>query len=49
VELLDPLTVQDIALAARDVPELSRIDEPHREAARGEELEERNPIDAFSP
>src|SRR4030095_8584157 len=41
-----PLTIQHIALAARDVPELSRIDEPHLEAARGEELEERNPIDA---
>src|SRR5262249_60485563 len=25
---------------------LSRIDEPHLEAARGEEFEERNPIDA---
>jgi len=46
VQFLQPLAVQDIALAARDVLHVPRVDEHHVEAAGLEELVERNPIDA---
>ena len=44
-QLLQPLAVQDIALAAGHVLDVLRVDQQHREAARVEQLEERDPID----
>jgi hypothetical protein len=46
VKLLDPLTVQDIALTSRNVLDVPRIDEHDLEAALFEDLEDRNPVHA---
>ena len=45
VQLLQPLAVHDIGLAAGDVLHMTRVDEHHVEAAGFEDLVERNPVD----
>ena len=45
VQLLQPLAVQDIALAGRDVLHVPRVDEHHGEAAGREDLVQRDPVD----
>jgi hypothetical protein len=46
VELLDPLAVEDVSLAARDVLHAAGIDEADLEVAFFEDLEEGDPVDA---
>jgi hypothetical protein len=46
VQLLDPLAVQDVGLAAGHVLELSWVDELDREASLTEQLEKRDPVHA---
>ncbi len=46
VELLDPLAVEDVGLAARHALQLPRVDESDLEAALAEELEEGDPVHA---
>ena len=46
VEVAEPLTIRDVALAAGDVLHVPRVDEDDVEAARLENLEDRNPVDA---
>ena len=46
MQALEPLTVEHVRLATRDVLELPRIDELDVNAALAEELEERNPVHA---
>jgi hypothetical protein len=46
VELLDPLTVEHVSLAARDVLHATGIDEADLEEAFFEDLEEGDPVDA---
>ena len=45
MQLLDPLAVHDIGLAARDVLHVPRVDEDDVEAARLEDLVEGDPVD----
>ncbi len=45
-QLLQPLAVQHIGLAARDILDVPRVDQQHREAARLQELEQRYPVHA---
>ena len=45
-QLLQPLAVQDIGLAARDVLHMPRVDQEHGEAARLQQLEQRDPVHA---
>jgi hypothetical protein len=45
VELLDPLTVQDVRLAARDALDVEGVDEQNLEAAVLEDLEQGDPVD----
>ena len=46
MQVPEPLAVRDIALPARDVLDVARVDEDHLEAARVEDLEDGNPVDA---
>ena len=46
VEFAQPLTVLDIALAAGDVLDVAGVDEQDLEAARFEDVEDRDPVDA---
>ncbi len=46
VELTNPFTVRDVALAAGHVLEVLRVDEQDLEAARLEDFVNRDPIDA---
>ena len=46
VQVPEPFAVGDIALAAGDVLDVARVDEDHLEAARLEDLEDRDPVDA---
>ena len=46
VELAQPLAIRHVALAARDILDVARVDEEHLEAARLEELVDRDPIHA---
>src|SRR5262249_4534221 len=46
MELLDPLAVEHIALSPRHVLQPARIDQLHLKTTLGQELKERNPIDA---
>ena len=46
VQFADPLAVGDIALAAGHVLEMPGVDEQHLEAARLEDLVDRDPVDA---
>ena len=45
-QLLQPLTVKHIALAAGDVLDVARVDEKHSEAAPLQQLEHRDPVHA---
>ena len=45
-ELLQPLAVQHVGLATGDILDVARIDQQHGEAARFEQLEQRDPIHA---
>jgi hypothetical protein len=45
VELLDPLRVVDVGLAARHVLRVARVDEHDLEPTRLEDLEQRDPVD----
>jgi hypothetical protein len=45
-ELLQPLAVQHIGLAPRDVLHMTRIDQKNREAARLQQLVQRDPVHA---
>ena len=46
VELLQPLRIVHIRLAAGDVLDVARVDQQHLEPARFENLEDRNPVHA---
>jgi len=46
VELLDPLAIDEVRLAAGNILHVTGVDEQHVEAARLEDLVERNPVDA---
>ena len=46
VELLQPLRIVHVALAARDMLDVARVHQQHLEAARFEDLEHRNPVHA---
>jgi hypothetical protein len=46
VELLDPLTVEDVRLAAGHVLHAARVHQAHLETALFEDLEEGDPVDA---
>ena len=46
VEVAEPFAVRDVALAAGEILDVARIDEDHLKAARLEDLEDGNPIDA---
>jgi hypothetical protein len=46
VQLLQPLAIEHIALAAGDVLHVAGIDQEHLEAARAEQLEEGDPVHA---
>ena len=46
VQVAEPFAVGDITLAAGEILDVPRVDEDHLEAARVEDLEDRNPIDA---
>jgi len=46
VEIAEPFTVGDVTLAALDVLDVSGIDQRHGEAARFEDFEDRDPVDA---
>jgi hypothetical protein len=46
VQLLDPLAVEDVGLAARDVLHTAGVDEADVEGAFFEDLEEGDPVDA---
>jgi hypothetical protein len=48
VQLLDPLAVQDVGLAPRDVLDVPGVDEHDLEAAILENLEDRDPVQASS-
>jgi hypothetical protein len=43
-QLLQPLAVQHVGLAPRDVLDVARVDQQHREAARLEQLKQSNPV-----
>ena len=45
-ELLKPLTVQYVGLATRHILDVPGIDQKHREAARFQQLEQRDPVHA---
>ena len=45
-ELLQPLAVQHVGLAARDVLDVARVDQQHGEAARLQQFKQRNPVHA---
>jgi hypothetical protein len=45
-ELLQPLAVQYVGFAARDIFDVARVDQKHFEAARFQKLEQRYPIHA---
>ncbi len=44
MEITEPFTVTDIALAARHPFDMAGVDQQHREPARLENLEERDPV-----
>jgi hypothetical protein len=44
VQLLDPLAIQNIAFATRDMLEAPTVDQVDFEAARFEQIEDRNPV-----
>jgi hypothetical protein len=46
VQLLDPLAVEDVALASRNSLDVAGVDEEHLDAALFEDLVEGNPVDA---
>ena len=46
MEVTQPFTVGDIALAAGEILDVASIDEDHLKAARVEDFEDGNPIDA---
>ena len=46
VQVAQPLTIRHIALAAGDILHVPRIHEEHLEAARLEDLEDRDPVHA---
>jgi hypothetical protein len=46
MELLDPLAVDDVGLAAGDILDVTRVDEHDVDAARLEDLVEGDPVDA---
>ena len=46
VELLQPLGIVHVGLAARDILDVARVHQQHLEAAGFEDLEDRNPVHA---
>ena len=46
VELLNPLAIEHVALATGHMPEVPTIDQKNFEAARFEDLKDRNPVHA---
>jgi hypothetical protein len=46
VELLDPLAIEDVRLAAGDVLDVAGVDEKDLEAALFEDIIDRDPVDA---
>ena len=45
-QLLQPLAIEHVGLAPRDVLHMPRVDQQHREAARVAQLEQRDPVHA---